>query len=254
MCPKLLSIGPITFYSFGAMLALAFLAGHYFLSQELRRKKLPPETASTVTAISIFLGVAGSKLFHILENIDEFFYHPVEMILSSGGLTFYGGLLCAIVGNIIYLRTKKIPLLVFFDAAAPALILAYGIGRIGCLLAGDGCYGIPSDGPFAMSFPDGIISTRAAANPGLVHRFMEIFPGAPVPNDIKVHPTPLYEMLYSVGIFALLWQLRLTARPAGWLFFLYLTLQAAGRFFVEIIRLNPPVVFGLSEAQILAVL
>lgn len=236
------------------MLALAFLAGYYLLSQELRRKNLPPETASTITAISIFLGIAGSKLFHILENLPEFFQHPVEMIVSSGGLTFYGGLLLAVLGNIVYLRSQKVPLLIFFDAATPSLILAYGIGRIGCLLAGDGCYGIPTHAPWAMSFPDGIISTRSALNPELARLFVTLFPGTPVPVDIKVHPTPLYETFYSLGIFALLWRLRLTARPAGWLFFLYLMLQAAGRFTVELIRLNPPVMFGLSEAQVLAVL
>lgn len=236
------------------MLALAFLAGYYLLDKELRRKTLPSETGSTITAISIFLGIAGSKLFHILENLPAFFQNPVEMIVSSGGLTFYGGLLLAVLGNIVYLRSEKVPLLVFFDAAAPALILAYGIGRIGCLLAGDGCYGTPTHAPWAMSFPDGIISTRSALNPELAQLFATLFPGVPVPDDIKVHPTPLYETLYSLGIFALLWRFRLTARPAGWLFFLYLMLQAAGRFFVEFIRLNPPVIFGLSEAQVLAAL
>ncbi len=247
------SIGPIKFHSFGAMLALAFLVSNYLLSKEIDRKKIYPDVSSTVTFLSIVLGIAGSKLFHLIENFDRFLRNPISETFNAGGLTFYGGLIVATIGNLIYLRSQKIAPLRFLDAVAPALMIGYGIGRIGCLLAGDGCYGEPCDLPWAMTFPNGYVSTLASENPELAMRFRQLFPGMEVPNDIPVHPTPIYESLYSVIFFALLWKLRTVPKQAGWLFFVYLILQATGRFSVELIRLNPPVLFGLSEAQVIAV-
>lgn len=252
MYPELFSIGPIKFHSFGAMLAVAFLVANYLLSKEIERKKIYPDVSSTVTFLAIVLGIAGSKLFHLMENFDRFVRNPIGEIFSAGGLTFYGGLIVATIGNLIYLRSQKIPSLRFLDAAAPSLMIGYGIGRIGCLLAGDGCYGQPCDLPWAMTFPNGYVSTLAAENPELAMRFRQLFPGVEVPNDIPVHPTPLYELLYSLIFFAILWKLRTVPKPAGWLFFVYLILQATGRFLVEFIRLNPPMWFGLSEAQVIA--
>jgi len=235
------------------MLALAFLVANYLLSKEIERKKIYPDVSSTVTFLAIVLGIAGSKLFHLLENFDRFLRDPIGETFSAGGLTFYGGLILAIIGNWIYLRFQKIAPLRFFDAAAPSLMMGYGIGRIGCLLAGDGCYGKPCDLPWAMTFPNGYVSTLASENPELVRQFKELFPNVPVPADIPVHPTPIYELLYSTLFFALLWKWRTLPKPAGWLFFVYLILQAVGRFSVEFIRLNPPMLFGLSEAQVIAI-
>lgn len=253
MYPELFSIGPIKFHSFGAMLALAFLVSNYLLSKEIERKKIYPDVSSTVTFLAIVLGIAGSKLFHLIENFDRFLRNPIGEVFNAGGLTFYGGLILATIGNLIYLRSQKIAPMRFLDAVAPSLMIGYGIGRIGCFLAGDGCYGDPCDLPWAMTFPNGYVSTLATENPELVMRFRQLFPGIDVPKDIPVHPTPLYELFYSVLFFALLWKWRTVPKPAGWIFFLYLILQAVGRFLVEFIRLNPPILFGLSEAQVIAV-
>ncbi len=253
MYPELFSIGPIKFHSYGAMLALAFLIANYLLTKEIERKKIYPDVSSTVTFLAIVLGIAGAKLFHLLENFDRFLRNPIGEAFNAGGLTFYGGLIVATIGNLIYLRSQKVPVMRFLDAVAPSLMIGYGIGRIGCLLAGDGCYGKPCNLPWAMTFPNGYVSTLASENPQLVMEFKQLFPGVPVPDDIPVHPTPIYELLYSILFFALLWKLRTLPKQAGWLFFVYFTLQAAGRFTVEFIRLNPPLLFGLSEAQVIAV-
>lgn len=234
------------------MLALAFLVANYLLTKEIERKRIYPDVSSAVTLLSIVLGVAGSKLFHLIENFDRFLRNPIGEAFSAGGLTFYGGLILATLGNIVYLRSQNIPPLRFMDAAAPSLMIGYGIGRIGCLLAGDGCYGEPCKLPWAMTFPNGYVPTLSSENPELTMRFRQLFPNEPVPTDIPVHPTPIYEFLYSMLFFAILWKLRLAPRPMGWLFFVYLILQAVGRFLVEFIRLNPPVLFGLSEAQAIA--
>jgi phosphatidylglycerol---prolipoprotein diacylglyceryl transferase len=256
--PKLFSftipgVGEVPLYSFGAMLGLGFLVANYLLSKEIARKKIVPDVASTVTLISISFGIFGSKLFHVLENFGAFLHDPFGVALNAGGLTFYGGLICAVAANIYYLRSENIPVLKFFDAAAPSIMIAYGIGRIGCLLAGDGCYGEPTKVAWAMTYPKGFISTLASQNPELAAQYRELFPGEVVPIDIPVHPTPIYEFLYALVIFAILWKLRLQPRAFGWLFFVYLALQSVGRFVVEFIRLNPPVLLGLSEAQLIAV-
>ncbi len=252
MYPELFSIGPIKFHSFGAMLALAFLVANYLLSKEIERKKIYPDVSSTVTFLTIVLGIAGAKLFHLLENFDRFLRDPIGEAFNAGGLTFYGGMIVATIGNLIYLRSQKIAPLRFLDAIAPALMIGYGIGRIGCLLAGDGCYGEPCDLPWAMTFPNGYVSTLASENPELAMQFRQLFPGVKVPKDIPVHPTPLYELFYSLVFFALLWKWRTLPKQAGWIFFVYLILQSVGRFSVEFIRLNPPILFGLSEAQVIA--
>lgn len=235
------------------MLALAFLVSNYLLSKEIERKKIYPDVSSTVTFLTIVLGIAGSKLFHLIENFDRFLRNPIAEAFNAGGLTFYGGMIVATLGNLMYLRSQKIAPMRFLDAVAPSLMIGYGIGRIGCLLAGDGCYGEPCDLPWAMTFPNGYVSTLATENPELAMQFRQLFPDVAVPKDIPVHPTPLYELLYSAIFFALLWKLRTVPKPAGWIFFVYLILQAAGRFSVEFIRLNPSVLFGLSEAQVIAV-
>ena len=110
-----------------------------------------------------------------------------------------------------------------------ALAIGYGIGRIGCQLAGDGDYGVATDLPWGMAYPNGVVPTLE-----------------------KVHPAPVYETLLGLAIFAILWRLRLRFEKPGQLFSLYLVLAGAARFAVEIIRLNPDVVWGLSAAQLIS--
>jgi len=116
------------------------------------------------------------------------------------------------------------------DAAGICLAIGYAVGRIGCQLAGDGDYGIPTDLPWAMAYPDGV-----------------------VPTFEKVHPTPVYETLSHLGIFGLLWATRLRLQTPGLSFCLYLVLAGTARFLVEFIRINQKVLWGLSDAQLLSV-
>jgi phosphatidylglycerol:prolipoprotein diacylglycerol transferase len=133
------------------------------------------------------------------------------------------------------------------DAAAPSLILAYGIGRIGCQLAGDGDYGIPTDLPWAMGYPNGYVSTLAAKNPELVTYFKQIFPGSRY-RWISRPPCSVYETLISIFCFVILWKFRTRPSQAGWLFGMYLILAGLERLGVEFIRINP-LYGGLSQAQ-----
>jgi prolipoprotein diacylglyceryltransferase len=197
MRPELFHIGPFPVYSFGLMMAIAFLTANYLLTRELNRRWNNEEKSaafsSNITLIALLAGVSGSKLFHILENPELLLRNGISEIFSGSGLTFFGGLLAAIFCIFLYLRKKGVPFLFIADVAAPGLILAYGIGRVGCQLAGDGDYGIPSTLPWAMGYPNGTVPTLSALNPELASKWMEMNPGQPLPVDIMVHPTPVYE-------------------------------------------------------------
>ena len=149
-------------------MGIAFIVANLLLVREFRRRGMPPEKAGTITLIALIAGVTGSKLFSVFENWDQFMLDPAGELFSAAGLTFYGGLIFATLSILLYVRKQKLGFLRVADAASPSLILAYGIGRIGCQLAGDGDYGIPTDVPWAMTYPNGTVSTLAAKNEGLV--------------------------------------------------------------------------------------
>lgn len=251
MYPELFKIGPFTVYSYGLMLGIAFIIASYILTKEFERKKLNPNLATEITLLAIIFGIIGSKLFSLFENWNEFLQDPVGMAFSPGGLTFYGGLILATLAIWIYVRRKKIPFLVIADGTSPSLILAYGIGRIGCHLAGDGDYGIPTSLPWGTDYSNGTVP------PSVMFRGTDIakhFPNGIVPDNTPLHPTPIYEFLAALIIFYILWQLRKKDWSDGKLFMAYLVFAGIERFLVEIIRLNPRLLFGLSEAQLISIL
>ena len=254
MRPELFHIGPIPVYSFGLMMAIAFITANTLLTRELRRRWKNEERAaafaSTITLIALLAGVAGSKIFHLLENPDLLFRYGISEVFSGSGLTFFGGLLFAILCIYLYVRRSNVSFLFLADVTAPGLIIAYGIGRIGCQLAGDGDYGIPSSVPWAMSYPHGTVPTLSALNPELASLWMQQHPGQVVPVDITVHPTPVYETLACFLIFVLLYRLQqsVVARREGIVFGWYLIAAGVERFLVEFLRINP-LYAGLSQAQ-----
>ena len=249
--PELFSIGPFTIYSYGLMLGIAFITGSYLLSKEFERKKLPTNFATEITLLAIIFGIIGSKLFHLFENWDAFLRDPIQMSLSPGGLTFYGGLIVATFVIAIYLKIKKISFLYIADAAAPALMLGYGIGRTGCHFSGDGDYGIPTSLPWGVNYENGIVKPSEAF---LNTEIALGFENGIVPDNTPLHPTPIYEFLFAAIAFYFLWKLRKKETPDGLLFMYYMIGTGVSRFLIEIIRINPRYVFGLSEAQIISVI
>lgn len=251
MIPVLFHIGPFAVHSFGLMLAVGFLIGSYVLTLELKREHLDPAMGNTITILGIFFGISGAKILSVVEEWDMFLRDPMGTLFSPGGLTWYGGLFLGVLSVYLYLRRKKVPPLKVWDGIGLGLMLGYGVARLGCHLSGDGDYGFPTTLPWGTDYSHGLYPPMFAFAP-----FPEItsqFPGGLVPNNIPCHPTPVYEMILGIIGFVVLWKLRKRPWPDGKLFALYLMLASAFRFSVEFLRLNPRLLFGLSEAQLVAV-
>jgi phosphatidylglycerol:prolipoprotein diacylglycerol transferase len=250
MYPELFRIGPFTVYSFGLMMGIAFIVANYLLAKELKRKGINPTYASSITLIALVAGVAGSKILYLLENFGDFIQDPIDRAFSPAGLTWYGGFVLATAMIYLYGRSKKVSFWKIADSASPGLMWGYGIARIGCHLSGDGDYGIPTTLPWGVSYARGTYPPSEAFRnlPEIANRY----PNGIVPDNTPLHPTPIYEFILATGIFLLLWKLRKRNYPDGRLFMIYLIAAGLERFLIEFIRINPRILFGLSEAQIVA--
>jgi phosphatidylglycerol---prolipoprotein diacylglyceryl transferase len=271
MYPKLLELGPFTIYSFGFMMALSFIIGNAILTKELTRKKLKPEFGVTITMIALVAGIMGSKILYLIENWRETIADPMGTIFSPAGLTFYGGFVLAAISIYFYMERHGVKFLKIADATAPVLLLAYGIARIGCQLAGDGDYGVPTTLPWGTTFANAVVKPHSAlreyfaAHPDAAHEFNAQLATQVVGRDqfgtitsfdlvTKLHPTPLYEFFLCAFLFSLLWKYRTRMIGEGTMFFWYLIAAGVERFSIEFLRLNPPMAAGLSEAQLISLL
>jgi len=276
---------PFDIYSFGAMVAIAILTASWIAARELDRmyangliggvkvqrpnekgkrpatEEVSPSTImGAVTLIAVFGGFAGAKLFHILENLDNFSANPGGMIFSTGGFTFYGGLIVATSAIVWLVRKKGLSVGRFTDAAGPTLILAYGIGRIGCYLAGDGDWGVCSDLDDKPSWvPTALWSEtfdRNILGPDGTSVDVLAYMNCPVTAD-GVYPTMLYEFGMGVLLFATLWSIRKHRHVAGWLFAVYLLFAGVERFLIEQIRVNneyPLLGMQVTQAEVISVI
>ena len=253
MYPDLFKIGPFTVHSFGLMMAMGFIVGSWLLTNELKRKGYNPNLGSTITLLALIFGIAGSKILFLIEDWEHFILNPISEAFSPGGLTWYGGLFLATFAIWIYTRRKKIPFLQICDATSPGLMLGYGVARIGCHLSGDGDYGFPTNLPWGAVYSKGTYPPSFAFKdfPDIVQKYGV---NGIVPDTIPVHPTPIYEFILSFILFLILWKLRKNNYVDGKLFMIYLMLYGVARFFIETIRLNPRLLFGLSEAQIISII
>ncbi len=225
MYPEL-HIGPLTLQTFGLMFALAFLAAGALIGKRLIELGKPVDWAYEMGFAALIGGVVGSRVYFIVQNYDSVKDDLLGNLFSGSGLVWYGGAIGGAIAVLLWAWYRDFLSFTLLDLAAPALALGYAIGRCGCQLSGDGDYGKPWDGPWAMSYPNGT-----------------------VPTDRTVHPTPIYETL-AMGLGAwILWQLRDRFR-AGVLFAIYLVYAGAERFLVEFLRRNSDTALGLTTAQL----
>ena len=212
--------------TFGLMLWLAAVAAAFLMDRGFKRAKIDADAVGMV-ALTVVAGIVGAKLWHVLDTPSEFREMGWRVLWDSAGFAWFGGLVFGISALLFQGWWARIGALRTLDLAAPSAAIGYAIGRIGCLLSGDGCYGLPTNLPWGMSFPNGI-----------------------EPTVVPVHPTPLYEFAAGLLIGGWLWLRGNKPRPTGWIVGEYLVLSGIARFLVEFIRRNPKVLWGLSNAQL----
>lgn len=256
---------------FGGLLVGGVMAYLKYRDAEKKRLPEPKEVEETVhpyqevgpmTFVAAIAGIIGAKLFDAIEDIDRLVADPIEVIFSGSGLSIYGGLIIG-GGSVIYYAYKKgLKVVHVVDACAPTLMLAYGIGRIGCQLSGDGDWGMPNDLPMpdAISFlPEWMWKFDYPGNISGID-LGEV--GRPVIVDGMTYtgnawPTPFYETIMAFIIFGILWAFRNRIKVAGVMFSVYLMFNGVERFFIEKIRINSNYnIFGMeaTQAEIIAVL
>lgn len=216
----------------------------------------PYEQVGTITIIAAVMGILGAKLFHNLENLDDLMRDPVGSIVSFSGLSFYGGLICAAATITWYARKKNIKVLHLMDSTAPGLILAYGIGRIGCQVAGDGDWGMPNDAPMPawLSFMPEWIWAYDYPNNVLGVDLKQDFARMGLHSETgKAWPTPIYETTMALIIFGILWSIRKRLKHPGMMFSIYLIFNGLERFAIEKVRINNELFgAGVTQAEIIS--
>ncbi|MEN9300183.1 MAG: hypothetical protein RLZZ429_2496 [Bacteroidota bacterium] len=200
----------------------------------------PHDRVGDIVLYAAVFGFLGAKVFHNLENWNEFSKDPIGSLISFSGLTFYGGLICAGVAIILFARKRKINVIHLADAMAPTMMFAYAFGRVGCQVSGDGDWGIVNTNPKPFSWmPDWLWAYNYPHNVIGEGKPIEGCVG-PYCNELvpAVYPTPLYEIIACMLLFGVLWYYRKKLKIAGQLAGLYLILNGAERFFIEKIRVN----------------
>lgn len=224
MHPEICTIGPLTIYSYGLMMAIAFLVAVSLAVRQAKLEKINPEAIFNLCFWILIAGVAGARIFYVAQNIGHYLKNPLEIVmLQRGGLSWFGGLILSVFTGWVILKIKRLPMLVIFDLLAPFVALAQAIGRIGCFLNGC-CYGKTS--AWGIYFP--------------VH-------------DATLVPVQLYSTLLFILIFIGLRVIQLRPHKTGQVFWSYLALSSVARFLLDFWRAdNPPVLWGLTIFQVLS--
>jgi len=226
--------------------------------KEITKTVHPYQLVGNMTMIAAVSGIIGAKIFHNLENMGAFLADPIGQLIAFSGLTFYGGLIAGAVSVIWYARRYKINTLQLIDAAAPGLMLAYGVGRIGCQLSGDGDWGVDNLAPkpewmaylpdwmWSYTFPHNVINAGIPID-GCTGNFCYELAN-------PVWPTAFYEVVMGLVIFSFLWAIRKQIRIPGILFCIYLAMNGVERFFIEKIRINTEynILGGITQAEIIS--
>ncbi|HTW45674.1 MAG TPA: prolipoprotein diacylglyceryl transferase family protein [Acidobacteriaceae bacterium] len=228
-------LGSLTIGTFGILLWFAAVCACWALYANFKRWNIDADAISIV-AIATVAGVVGAKLWHDLQDPQMLIAHPIDTIFSRAGFAWFGGLLLGIAALLWQGRTYGIGKLRMLDLCTVSACIGYGVGRIGCLVSGDGDYGIPTKMPWGIALPHGLV---------------------PTPPGVKVEPTPIYELIVALLIAWLLWRRGAPDRPKqlalGQLTGEYLVLSGLARFLVEFIRINPKLYFGMSNAQVASI-
>ncbi|PCH66567.1 MAG: diacylglyceryl transferase [Bacteroidetes bacterium] len=251
----------------------AAIAGYSIYSENKKLKNVKRETVEeilhphqqigNITIIAAIFGIAGAKIFHLLENPSEIssMFDSIDSFFS--GLTMYGGLVVGGTAVLIYAHKQGMKPMHVFDASAPGLMLSYGVGRIGCQMAGDGDWGIDNLAPkpewlsflpdwvWAYNYPNNVINADYGNPlPGCIGNYCNVL-------ENPVFPTPFYEVVMCIGLFLLLWSIRKKIAITGIMTSIYFMLNGTERFFIEKIRINETYELAgreITQAEIISAL
>ncbi len=226
MYPVLFRIGDFPISTFGLMMATAFLVGSWITARRMKEIGLDPDLATTLLVYVMLGGIFGSKLYFAIDVSIRDGRPFLDLLLARDGITWYGGLIGATIMGSIGARIHGMKVVQLMNCVAPAAAIGQSIGRVGCFLVGDD-YGKASDLPWAVAFPE----------------------GAP-PTLETVHPTQIYEILWLMPVAFVLWKRR---DKSPFLFGEYIAANGLGRLVIENLRVNPKVLFGLTEPQIVGI-
>jgi phosphatidylglycerol:prolipoprotein diacylglycerol transferase len=231
--PILLGFGHLAIRWYGLIVVSAVGLGVWVSSREARRRGISAEDFSDLVTWVIIGGLLGARLFHVIDHWpDEYAANPLRMLyIWEGGLAIWGGVAGGLVSLDLFAARRSLALGLLTDMAAPGLALGQGLGRIACLITGD-AIGKPTAGPLGIAY----------ANPNALVPQLGVF----------YTPTPLYEMVMNLVIFAVLWRIRRKPLPGGALFLIYLLLYSTGRFAITFWSSYKIVAFGLNQAQIIS--
>ena len=233
--PVLFTLFGIEFRWYSLAIMLAIVVAVWFIGREFRRKGIDDTEYGNVALIAIVSGILGARLFHIIDDLGSYLSEPARILdFQSGGLAIYGAVIGGFIGVAIGCRIYGLPLLRVIDAVAPGLVLAQGIGRLGCIVNGD-AWGARTESPFAFIYtnPDSFIPNRLL--------------------NVPTHPYPVYDMAMNFAIFGLLMWLRKKSLPDGALFATFVAVYAFGRFFITWVREERVWFWGLQEAQVISI-
>ncbi len=228
MCPIITVFG-IHISSFLLFNTIGFVAGFILLGYRVHQSDITGIPFWHLVVLICGGAYVGSKIYYLFEAPRLFLKHPIEVFFSWNGSGWFGGFIACVTLLYLYMKHKGISLLHFLDVLIPAVPLGIIFGRFACFMAGDGCYGIPTDLPWGMSFPHGVL-----------------------PTLLKVHPTQLYEMAANLIILLILLRIEKYSKGDGFLFGSYLVMGGMVRFAVEFIRLNPIAWWGLTAPQLIS--
>lgn len=226
MRPVLFSVLGLDVQTYGVSKVVAALLAAYLLGKAFAHRGLPRESAHALVLWATIWGFVGAKVYYLLEHFPDVTIHH----LGGMGFTWYGGLVGGLIAALVISKRHGLSLVQVSGAAAAPLSAAYAVGRLGCLVSGDGTYGQPTDLPWGMTFPSGVVAT-----------------------DVPVHPTPLYEAIAAAALALVLWRYWRRTDP-GLVFAAYLVGSGLARFLVEMVRINDVVFLGLTQPQLWSVL
>ena len=230
--PVAFTLGTMSVRWYGIMVALAIVVLVLWALWQVRGEaNLSYDTALAAALVGIPSGIVVSRLIHVIDRWD--YYSPnLGQIIGGTGLTIYGAILGAALGIWIYSKFSKFQFGYFADLLAPGITLAQAIGRVGCTINGC-CYGVETSLPWAVVYTH---------------------PDSFAPLGVAVHPAQVYEIIFCLITFAVLLKLRGRFKPDGSLFLIYLGLYSLWRVGIDFLRLGMPFLFGLHQAQVIALI